>query len=90
MNFLIEYLKNTNMITRNQSKIRTMGLIKREINVNIDFDEASREWRKNKNILKNGMYSYKKNKNNCCHIENDKKCRKKQIVDSLYCQNHFN
>ena len=25
-------------------------MLKREINVNIDFDEASREWRKNKNI----------------------------------------
>ena len=61
------------MITRSQSKVREEEMLKREINVNIDFDEASREWRKNKNILKNGMYSYKKNKNNCCHIEKDKK-----------------
>jgi hypothetical protein len=78
------------MITRSQSKLREEEMLKREINVNIDFDEASREWRKNKNILKNGMYSYKKGKQNCCHIEKDKKCRKKQIINSLYCQNHFN
>ena len=28
--------------------------------VNIDFDEASKEWRKNKTHLGNGMYKYKK------------------------------
>jgi hypothetical protein len=39
------------MITRSQSKLREEEMLKREINVNIDFDEASREWRKNKNIL---------------------------------------
>lgn len=78
------------MLTRSQSKLREQECMKREMIVNIDFDEASREWRKNKNILKNGMYSYKKGKHNCCHIENDKKCRKKQLIDSPYCQNHFN
>ena len=30
--------------------------------VTIDFDEASRAWRENKNILKDGMFSYKKEK----------------------------
>ena len=84
---------NIKMLTRNQTKSRQEQRIKREtndINMNIDFDEASREWRKNKNILKNGMFSYKKNKKNCCH--KDKygiKCRKKQIIDSSYCETHF-
>ncbi len=40
------------MITRSQSNLREEEMLKREINVNIDFDEASREWRKSKNILK--------------------------------------
>ena len=53
------------MLTRSQSKLREQECMKREMIVNIDFDEASREWRKNKNILKNGMYSYKKGKHNC-------------------------
>jgi len=30
-----------------------------ELTVNIDFDEASRAWRENKNVLKNGCFSYK-------------------------------
>ena len=30
--------------------------------VNIDFDESSRAWRENKRVLKNGMFSYKKDK----------------------------
>ena len=28
--------------------------------VNIDFDEASIAWRKNKRVLRNGMFSYTK------------------------------
>ena len=28
--------------------------------VNIDFDEASIAWRKNKRVLRDGMFSYKK------------------------------
>ena len=79
------------MLTRNQTKVRQEQYVKRKMNdINIDFDEASREWRKNKNILKNGMFSYKKNKNNCCHKdEYGIKCRKKQIIDSSYCEIHF-
>jgi len=29
-----------------------------ELEVNIDFDRASKEWRKNKIMLKNGMFTY--------------------------------
>mgnify|MGYP003676054977 FL=1 len=58
--------------------------------VNINFDEASSAWRKNKNILKNGMYSYKKGKKVCSHInENGKKCRKRKLLNDEYCENHF-
>ena len=85
------------MLTRNQTKSRQEQREKREmddinmdINIHIDFDEASSEWRKNKNVLKNGMFSYKKNKKNCCHKdEYGIKCRKKQIIDSSYCEIHF-
>lgn len=56
----------------------------------IDFDEASKAWRENKNILKNGMFSYKKEKRNCCHIDCEGlKCRKKRKIKSDYCENHF-
>lgn len=69
--------------------------MKRENNINnfiniIDFDEAIQEWRKNKKTLKNGMFSYKKCRRNCNHNDNGIKCRKKQIIDSIYCENHFN
>jgi len=87
------------MLTRNQTKLRQEQRVKREMDdinmdinmdINIDFDEASSEWRKNKNVLKNGMFSYKKNKKNCCHKdEYGIKCRKKQIIDSSYCEIHF-
>ena len=59
--------------------------------VGIDFDESARAWRENKNILKNGMFSYMKTKQNCCHLYyNNKKCRKKTIIDSIYCESHYN
>ena len=83
------------MLTRNQTKSRQEQIMKREMNdinmdINIDFDEANREWRKNKNILKNGMFSYKKTKKNCCHKDvYGITCRKKQIIDSSYCETHF-
>ena len=59
--------------------------------VTIDFDECSKAWRENKNILKNGMFSYKKEKRNCCHIDDDngKKCKKKRIINTDYCEKHY-
>tara|TARA_B110000858_G_C17644985_1_gene399967 strand:+ start:507 stop:716 length:210 start_codon:yes stop_codon:yes gene_type:complete len=63
----------------------------KEFNIDIDFDEASREWRKNKKLLKNCMFSYIKTKQNCCHVcDIGKKCRKKRIIDSDYCEWHYN
>jgi len=58
--------------------------------ITIDFDEAAKAWRENKNILKNGMFSYKKEKKNCCHHDCDgKRCKKKKIINSEYCEKHF-
>jgi len=43
------------MKTRSQSSVETL------IETEIDFDEASLAWNKNKNKLRNGCYEYKKN-----------------------------
>jgi hypothetical protein len=43
------------MKTRSQSSVKTL------IETEIDFDEASLAWNKNKNKLGNGCYEYKKN-----------------------------
>jgi hypothetical protein len=49
------------------------------------------EWRKNKNVLKNGMFSYKKSQKVCVHIEeNGKRCRKRCIKGDTLCELHFN
>jgi hypothetical protein len=67
-----------------------LDLVKDLYEVDIDFDEASRAWRENKKIIKNGMFSYMKTKKNCCHIQdNGKKCKKKRIIDSEYCELHY-
>jgi hypothetical protein len=59
--------------------------------VQINFDESSMEWRKNKNILKNGMFSYKKSQKVCLHIEkNGKRCRKRCVKGDNLCELHFN
>lgn len=61
-----------------------------EPSLTIDFDECSKAWRENKNILKNGMFSYKKEKRNCCHSDCDgNKCRKKRKIDSDFCEKHY-
>ena len=53
--------------------------------VNIDFDEASREWKSNKRSIGNGSYKYvcaKKGKNNNC-------CLSKCLREEIYCKTHF-
>ena len=58
--------------------------------VKIDFDECSKAWRENKNILKNGMFSYKKDKKSCFLLFCvGKRCRKKKLINSDYCEKHF-
>ena len=53
---------NTKMNTRRQTKLSILE-------VNIDFDDAITEWRKNKKLTGNGQYKYV-----CCVITN--KCNK--------------
>jgi len=63
-----------------RSKISKDSLIKRELVVNIDFDDASKEWHKNKKSTGNSQYKYvcliqtnKKDKcNNVCYKDLDK------------------
>ena len=62
----------------------------KEMKVEIDFDYASKAWRENKRELKNGMYSYKKTNKNCGHVcDNGKKCKKKRVFDSDFCELHY-
>ena len=69
------------MNTRSQSKSKMVGLFK----VEIDFHEASYEWKKNKLSIGNGSYKYlckKRGKNNNI-------CIKKCLHGEDYCCIHF-
>ena len=71
----------------------------KELDVNIDFDEASKCWRENKKVGLNGMFSY------ICNykLPNGKKCQKpyysksinypqyinSNVVIPMYCHKHF-
>lgn len=47
------------MVTRSQSKnVKRPNYV--ELDIDIDFDEASKAWNKNKIKLGNGCYQYKK------------------------------
>lgn len=64
------------MQTRSQSK---------ELEVNIDFDEASSAWMSNKKKTKNGCYIY-----TCEHIcKNGKKCNYETLKNIFLCRRHF-
>lgn len=65
------------MLTRNKSPI---------YEVNIDFDEASEAWKKNKKSMGNGVYKYV-----CgCDTKNGTPCQKKPYKLSIvgYCDLH--
>ncbi len=55
-----------------------------KLEVNIDFDSASKEWRKNKRYVGEGYFSYK-----CRHysVSKNKYCSKK-VVKCGYCRYH--
>jgi len=62
----------------------------KEMVVDIDFDYASKAWRENKREFKNCMYSYIKTNKNCIHsCNNGKKCRKKRVINSNFCESHY-
>jgi hypothetical protein len=52
--------------------------------IDIDFDEASKEWKKNKIKLDNGCYKYICGKT----TKTGKKCKNKRKNDSEYCFLH--
>ena len=85
------------MITRSQNTIKPL------YEVNIDFDEASKEWRHNKKSIGNGSYKYictqtVKNKKKKIESTTEKKeedneekeyiCGKKCYKTSQYCYHH--
>lgn len=53
--------------------------------VNIDFDDASEEWRANKKTLSNGMFKYI-----CgCPTKSGSKCMRPPKTDHKYCATHI-
>ena len=69
-----------------RSKSKAILNEKRQIyEVNIDFEEASIEWKKNKKYVGNGTYKYI-----CCaNTKAGKKCNKVSISNSEYCKIHL-
>jgi len=67
------------MFTRSQSKLNK-GLYE----VNIDFDEASREWKSNKKSTKNGCYKYV-----CIQItKSGNQCKRESETGNEFCKCH--
>jgi hypothetical protein len=69
------------MNTRSKTKVKVITKpLAKEFEVNIDFDDASKEWHKNKKSIGNSQYKYicqiQTNKkgicNNVCHQGSDK------------------
>ena len=54
-----------------------------QFEVNIDFDDAIKEWRSNKKSIGNGCYKYI-----CPVTKNEKKCGKTCYKELLYCLQH--
>jgi hypothetical protein len=65
------------MITRSQTR-------KMELIVDIDFDDASIEWKKNKKSIGQGMYMYICEK----QISPNRKCSKPACVGNPFCKIH--
>jgi hypothetical protein len=69
------------MKTRSQTTYEKSALYE----VNIDFDNASENWKANKRSIGNGSYRYvcaKKGKNNNC-------CISKCLPGEIYCRTHM-
>jgi len=59
--------------------------IKRELDVNIDFDEASQYWNANKKRTGNGCYTYVCGK----QLKNGKFCKRTQHKEGEPCRIHI-
>ena len=68
-----------------KTRSQTRNLIKLPLlEVNIDFDYASKCWRENKIELGGGVYRYV-----CCNNKNNKQCNSKCLPGELYCKTHI-
>jgi hypothetical protein len=92
------YTMRTRSITRSEEEGRTARLpstdssqsspnpvtLVTELEVNIDFDEASAAWRANKKSTRNGCYKY------VCEYENKNniKCRNNPVFGVNFCSRH--
>jgi len=64
------------MITRSQKK---------EYSVDINFDEASKEWKANKKYMGNGTYKYV-----CCaKTLSGSPCKRESVLFYNYCKTHL-
>ena len=54
--------------------------------VEIDFDEASEVWRKNKKSIGNGSYKYIC----CCETKTGRQCKRESIRGYNSCKTHLN
>lgn len=70
-------------ITRSMCKTNTDNNIK--LKVDINFDEASQVWRKNKKYMGNGHFNYI-----CLQLtKTGKTCNRRCKIGSLYCRQHL-
>jgi len=74
------------MNTRSKSKTKLTKQLKPLFEVEIDFDDASKEWHKNKRSIGNSQYRY------ICEIQTNKKgtCNKVCYQNSDKCWIHRN
>lgn len=65
---------------------KKVGLLKlkTKMEVNIDFDYASKMWQKNKKKLTNGCYEYKKCYTCKAKTKQNKNCKNKTSFDYCY------
>lgn len=69
------------MKTRSETKYEKCSLY----NVEIDFDEASKEWRSNKRSIGNGCYKYLCN----YKCKTGDKCKREPKQGNDYCSTHL-
>jgi hypothetical protein len=72
------------MLTRSQTLKQQKNKDRKEYEVNIDFDEASREWKANKKSTKNGCYKYV-----CIQItKSGNQCKRESEAGYDFCKCH--
>ena len=72
------------MLTRSQTFKEQKNKDRKEYEENIDFDEASREWKSNKKSTKNGCYKYV-----CIQItKSGNQCKRESEAGNDFCKCH--